>query len=78
MKFYERTLEIMTLPFLVFEVIGDDRQGFGLSYTLPSGEVREIGSLAFDRAAIMELCEMMNRLGVSECQLYEIIEDFLP
>ncbi len=68
----------MSIPFLVLEVIGDDESGFGLAVTLPSGEVRVICSLTFDRCAIGELCERMNRLGVSECQLYEIIEDFLP
>ncbi|MBE6646102.1 MAG: hypothetical protein E7611_00505 [Ruminococcaceae bacterium] len=68
----------MTLSFLVFEVIGDGEVGFGLSFVLPSGEVRSVDSLTFDRAAIDMLCERMNRLGVTECQLYEILEDFLP
>ena len=68
----------MTLSFLVFDVIGDTGEGFGISVTLPSGEVRNLRSLTFDRALVEELCEKANRLGVSECQLYEIIEDFLP
>lgn len=73
-----KDVKIMTLSFLIFEVVGDEDVGFGLSVTLPSGQVRELDSLTFDRDAIVQLCERMNRLGVSECQLYEIIEDFLP
>ena len=68
----------MTLSFLVFDVIGDCDEGFGISVTLPSGEKRQLRSLTFDRSAIEELCRSANRIGVSECQLYEIIEDFLP
>ena len=68
----------MTFLYLVFEVIGDDDKGYGLSVILPSGETRSFRSLAFDRRKIDELCDKMNRLGVFECQLYDIIEDFLP
>ena len=45
---------------------------------LPSGQVRRIDSIVFDRDSIEALCERMNRLGVSECHVDEIIEDFLP
>lgn len=67
----------MTLSFLVFDVIDDGDEGFGMSVTLPSGEVRRLRSLAFDRSSIEELCRRANSLGVCECHLYEIIEDFL-
>ena len=68
----------MTFLYLVFEVTGDDDKGYGLSVTLPSGKTRSFRSLTFERREIDELCDKMNRLGVSECQLYDIIEDFLP
>lgn len=68
----------MTFLYLVFEVIGDEENGYGLSTTLPSGKTISFRSLTFDRCSIDELCGTMNRLGVSECQMYDIIEDFLP
>ncbi|MBP3375616.1 MAG: hypothetical protein J6L83_02500 [Clostridia bacterium] len=67
----------MTLSFVTARVVGVSDLGFGLSVALPSGRTREIGSLSFDRAAVEMLCERINRLGVCEYQLDEIIEDFL-
>ncbi len=52
--------------------------GFGLRITLRSGEEKEYPSLFVSRAEAERLCERINRLGVSECHIYDVIEDSLP
>ena len=74
---YRKGRETVIETFIASEVFGDCNVGFGLSVTMPGGEVIRLDSLTFDRAAIEELSDRINRLGVSRTHLYEILEDFL-
>ena len=67
----------MIISFVRSEVVGSCDGGFGLLIRLPNGEEKVFDSLTFDRLSIEQLSDRINRLGVSEAHLYEIIEDFL-
>ena len=67
----------MSLSSVKCKVIGDGKSGFGMLVILPGGEVKKFESLTFDMDACEALAERVNRLGVSECHLHEILEDFL-
>ncbi len=68
----------MLKTFAKSEVIENDGLGFGLHITFPSGEEKEYISLFTVREDAERLCEKIERLGVSECNIYDIIEDSLP
>ena len=68
----------MTYDYITCRVTGNREVGFGLEVTLPSGELKNFNSLSFDLGEVESLCKRINLLGVSECHLCEILEDFLP
>ncbi len=68
----------MIKTFTKIEVIGNNELGFGLQITFPTGEEREYISLFVNREDAERLRKKMERLGVSECNIYDIIEDSLP
>lgn len=75
--FDRKDVRAVSLSYLKCKVIGDGETGFGILVTLPSGKVRRFESLTFDMNACETLAERVNRLEVSECHLYEILDDFL-
>ncbi len=64
--------------FVKADVIGNDVCGFGISVLLPSGMKKEYAALYANRLDAEDLCDKINRDGVSECHVYDIIEDALP
>lgn len=69
---------VMLKEFVKSKVIGDAKDGYGLLITLPSGENVKYNSLFFKSEKSEKLCRLINCLGVSECHIYDIIEDSLP
>ena len=68
----------MLKEFVRSKVIGDAKHGYGLLITLPSGDDVKYNSLFFKLEKSEKLCRLINRLGVSECHIYDVIEDSLP
>ena len=68
----------MLKEFVESKVIGDAKHGYGLLITLPGGEYVKYNSLFFQLEKSEKLCRLINRLKVSECQIYDVIEDSLP
>lgn len=68
----------MLKEFVKSKVIGDSKDGYGLLITLPSGENVKYNSLFLKLEKSEKLCRLINRLGVSECHVADIIEDALP
>ncbi len=67
----------MMKKFVKSKVIDEKGLGYGLSITLPSGDVREYRMLFTVSSEAERLSERINRLEVSEHHISDIIEDAL-
>ena len=68
----------LKVEYVDLDVIDEGNDGFGLFIRHPSGECRVLHSVCVRRADAERIAETVNRLGVSECHICEVIEDLLP
>ena len=68
----------LKVEYVDLDVIDEGNDGFGLFIRYPSGECRVLHSVCVRRADAERIAETVNRLGVSECHICEVIEDLLP
>ena len=62
----------------VFASVCDNQGGgFDIVFSLPGGREKRYASVFLSAASALELAERINRLGVSELHLDDVIEDAL-
>lgn len=67
----------MKMNFVDLSVIDEGDAGFGVLVRCPSGEEWTLHSVCLNRFDAERICEVVNRLGVSECHIRDVIEDLL-
>ena len=68
----------MNIECVDLSLIDEGKSGFGILVKLPSGAVKVLHSVSTHRSEVIRICKTVNRLGVSECHVCDVIEDFLP
>ena len=68
----------MKTNFVDLSVIDEGDAGFGILVRCPSGDEWKFHSVCLRRSDAKRICETVNRLGVSECHIRDVIEDLLP
>lgn len=68
----------MNIEYVDLELVDEGGRGFGLLVRCPSGENFLLHSVCIDRNDAEYIAKTVNRLGVSECHVYDVIEDLLP
>ena len=68
----------MKMNFVDLSVIDEGDAGFGILVRCPSGEEWTLHSVCVNRSDVEHICDAVNRLGVSECHVRDVIEDLLP
>ncbi len=63
---------------IVVRILGSERGGFDAVFTLPDGREKRYASVFSDRLAAEEFAERVNRLGISELHIVDVLEDALP
>ena len=58
--------------------IDEGELGFGICVRSDSGAEMILHSICMQRGEAMRICEVVNRFGVSECHIRDVIEDLLP
>ena len=74
----ERAVNEMKTNFVDLSVIDEGDAGFGILVRCPSGDEWTFHSVCLRRSDSERICETVNRLGVSECHIRDVIEDLLP
>ena len=59
-------------------LIDEGESGFGILVRSQCGTETILHSVCMQREEAMRICEVINRLGVSECHMCDVIEDLLP
>ena len=67
----------MVLNFVEMSVIEEDGNSFGILVRTPSGRTLVFTSVSTRYERALEICEVVNRSGVSECHVYDVLEDLL-
>ena len=68
----------MQKTFVKSHVIECEDGSYGLCVETPSGETMSYKSLFVSAEKAKRLCEKINRCNVTECEIFDIIEDELP
>ena len=68
----------MSIEYAHIVVIDEGDDGFGFLIECPSGEHRIIHSACSHLDDAEQIANTVNRLGVSACHIYDVIEDLLP
>jgi hypothetical protein len=64
-------------PQINARVLKSSDGSFGLSLRLENGEERCIYDITRDGSRIYDLCDAINRLGISSLHIDDVIEDFI-
>lgn len=68
----------MNVECVDLSLIDEGDAGFGIVVRFPSGEETVLHSVCMHRCDAERVCNVVNRLGVSECHIRDVIEDLLP
>lgn len=68
----------MIFEYVTLSLLDEGDAGFGILVKFASGEDLVLHSVCVHREDAERICEVVNRIGVSECQVRDVIEDLLP
>ena len=74
----EHTVKNVNIERVDRRAVDEGGNGFGILIRCPSGRSILLHSVCVRREDAERICETVNRLIVSECHVYDVIEDLLP
>ena len=74
----EHTVKNVNIKCVYLSVVDEGSIGFGILIACPSGRSILLRSVCVRREDAEQICATVNRLAVSECHIYDVIEDMLP